>query len=105
MQVILLERIEKLGQMGDIVKVKPGYARNYLLPRKIAVDATPENVKMMERRRARYEAELVQREADISAKIEAMTSNVLNHLMRLKRTARSLRRLLPRPPSRPSSSR
>ena len=36
MQVILLERIEKLGQMGDVVKVKPGYARNFLLPKKKA---------------------------------------------------------------------
>ena len=40
MDVILLERVEKLGQMGDVVSVKPGYARNYLLPRRKALRAT-----------------------------------------------------------------
>ena len=44
MQVILLERVEKLGQMGDVVKVKDGFARNFLLPRKKALRATKENV-------------------------------------------------------------
>ena len=43
MEVILLERIEKLGQMGDIVTVKPGFARNYLLPRKKALRLTDAN--------------------------------------------------------------
>ena len=45
MDVILLERIEKLGQMGDVVTVKPGFARNYLLPQKKAMRATEENRK------------------------------------------------------------
>ena len=40
MEVVLLERIERLGQMGDVVDVKPGYARNYLLPQKKALRAT-----------------------------------------------------------------
>ncbi len=44
MQVILLERVESLGQMGDVVNVKPGYARNFLLPRQKALRATKENV-------------------------------------------------------------
>ena len=43
MEVILLERIEKLGQMGDVVKVKAGFARNYLLPQKKALRATDSN--------------------------------------------------------------
>ena len=43
MEVILLERIEKLGQMGDTVKVKPGFARNFLLPQKKALRNTKEN--------------------------------------------------------------
>ena len=47
MEVILLERIEKLGQMGDIVKVKPGFARNYLLPRKLAIPATADAINTM----------------------------------------------------------
>lgn len=44
MEVILLERIEALGQMGDVVKVKPGYARNFLLPHRKAMRATKENL-------------------------------------------------------------
>ena len=44
MEVILLERIEKLGQMGEVVKVKPGFARNYLLPQKKALRATKTNM-------------------------------------------------------------
>jgi large subunit ribosomal protein L9 len=43
-ELILLERVEKLGQMGQLVKVRPGYARNYLLPRKKAMRATKDNL-------------------------------------------------------------
>ena len=57
MQVILLERIEKLGQMGDVVTVKPGYARNYLLPQRKARRATNENLAQFEQQRAQLEAE------------------------------------------------
>ena len=46
MEVILLERVEKLGQMGDVVKVKPGYARNFLLPQRKAMRATAENLQL-----------------------------------------------------------
>ena len=55
MEVILLERIEKLGGMGDIVGVKDGYARNFLLPRKKALRATPENMARFEREREALE--------------------------------------------------
>ena len=55
MEVILLERIEKLGGMGDIVGVKDGYARNFLLPRKKALRATPENMQRFEREREALE--------------------------------------------------
>jgi len=48
MKVILKQDVEKLGKSGDVVKVAPGYARNYLMPRKIAVEATPGNLKIME---------------------------------------------------------
>ena len=57
MQIILLERVEKLGQMGDLVNVKPGYARNYLLPQGKALRANKANL-------ARFESERAQREAD-----------------------------------------
>jgi large subunit ribosomal protein L9 len=55
MQVILLERVVNLGQLGDIVKVKPGYARNYLIPHGKAKRATEANVAEFERRRAELE--------------------------------------------------
>ena len=57
MQVILMQRIEKLGQMGDIVSVKPGFARNYLLPQKKAMRATQENLARFETQRSQLEAE------------------------------------------------
>lgn len=56
MEIILLERVEKLGQMGDVVNVKPGFARNYLLPRRKALRATPENLEAFEKQRAELEA-------------------------------------------------
>src|SRR5690625_3525678 len=56
MQVVLLERIEKLGQMGDVVTVKSGYARNFLLPQGKALRSTEANLKRFERERAQLEA-------------------------------------------------
>lgn len=56
MEVILLERVEKLGQMGEVVRVKPGYARNYLLPQKKALRANKDNMAVFERQRAELEA-------------------------------------------------
>ena len=65
MQIILLERVEKLGQMGDLVNVKPGYARNYLLPQGKALRANKANLE-------RFESEKAQREADnLSRRVEA----------------------------------
>lgn len=49
MQIILQEDVDKLGHRGDVVTVKPGYARNYLLPNKFAIEATPGNMKALER--------------------------------------------------------
>ena len=49
MQIILQEDVEKLGHRGDVVTVKPGYARNFLLPNKVAIEATPGNMKALER--------------------------------------------------------
>ena len=55
MNVILLESVENLGSIGDLVKVKPGYGRNYLLPQGKAALATPANIKAIEARRAELE--------------------------------------------------
>ena len=57
MQIILLEHVEKLGQMGDVVSVKPGFARNYLLPQGKALRANEENLRVFEARRAQLEEE------------------------------------------------
>jgi large subunit ribosomal protein L9 len=64
MEVILLERVEKLGQMGDVVKVRPGFARNFLLPRKKALRANEANKKVFEAQRADLEARNLERRKD-----------------------------------------
>ncbi len=55
MDIILMESVEGLGQIGDLVKVKPGYARNFLLPRKLAVEASLRNVKELEHQKRQLE--------------------------------------------------
>jgi large subunit ribosomal protein L9 len=67
MDVILLQRIESLGQMGDVVKVKPGFARNYLLPEKKAMRATKENLAFFEKQRAQLEAQNLKLRTDAEA--------------------------------------
>lgn len=67
MDVILLERIERLGQMGDVVKVKPGFARNFLLPRKKALRATDENLAVFSAKRAELEASNLKRKGEAEA--------------------------------------
>jgi large subunit ribosomal protein L9 len=64
MEVILLERVEKLGAIGDVVKVKDGFARNYLLPRKKALRANDNNRKLFEANRARIEEDNASRRGD-----------------------------------------
>ena len=73
MDVILLERIEKLGQMGDVVTVKSGYARNFLLPQKKALRATDSNRVQFESQRTQLEAENLKRRQEaeaVASKIE-----------------------------------
>src|SRR5437016_12844649 len=74
--VILLERVEKLGQMGQIVKVKPGFARNYLLPQKKAMRATKDNLAYFETQRAQLEAHNLERKSEageVGGKLEGLT--------------------------------
>jgi large subunit ribosomal protein L9 len=61
MDIILLERVEKLGQIGDLVSVKSGFARNYLLPQGKAVFASKENIKLFEERKSQLEGENIAR--------------------------------------------
>ena len=80
MDVILLERIEKLGQMGDIVTVKSGYARNFLLPQKKAMRATGNNKAVFEQQRTQLEADnLVRRQEaeSVAGKIDGIDVTII----------------------------
>jgi large subunit ribosomal protein L9 len=72
MQIILLERIGRLGQMGDVVNVKDGYARNFLLPQKKALRATEENLARFEKERTQLEA----RDLELKKEAEAVASKL-----------------------------
>lgn len=67
MKIILLERVEKLGHIGQLLNVKPGYARNYLLPRKKALRATAANIAYYETRKAQIEADNLKRKDEAQA--------------------------------------
>ncbi|MEM7310615.1 MAG: 50S ribosomal protein L9 [Planctomycetota bacterium] len=71
-QVLLRESVKDLGKVGDVVDVAAGYARNYLVPRRIAVEATDENKKMMTRRRALVDAQEAALAADVAARVAAL---------------------------------
>lgn len=76
MEVILLERVEKLGQMGEVVNVKPGYARNFLLPQKKALRATKHNLSHFDTQRAQLEAVNLQRREEaesVAAQVQELT--------------------------------
>ena len=80
MEVILLERIEKLGQMGDVVNVKTGFARNYLLPQNKALRKTKQNLSRFESERAQLEADNLTRKNEaenIAGKLENMNFTII----------------------------
>jgi len=72
MQVILLERVAKLGQMGEVVDVKPGYARNFLLPQGKALSASAQNIADFESRKAQLEAQNLETKAEAEAMAEKL---------------------------------
>jgi len=74
MEILLLEDMENLGARGEIVRVKAGYGRNYLLPRKFALAATPSNQKMIEQQRKSLLKREAAEKASASAKAEALKS-------------------------------
>ena len=79
-ELVLLERVEKLGQMGQVVNVRPGYARNYLLPQKKALRATKENLAYFETQRTQLEATNLQRKSEageVATKLEGLTVVVI----------------------------
>ena len=72
MEVILREHVNHLGRRGEVIKVADGYARNYLLPRKLALPVTPGNVKQIERERRKLDA----REAEEKGQAEALAASL-----------------------------
>ena len=81
MKVILNENIETLGHIGDIVKVAPGYARNYLLPKKLAVPATEGNAKALEhamRQFAYKKSKALEASKNLMGKLEALSINLVH---------------------------
>ena len=80
MEVLLREAVDKLGNRGDVVKVKPGYARNYLLPKKIAVPVTPGNMKQLEIEKRNYERKQLESKSiaeEAKGKLEEMEITIL----------------------------
>ncbi len=71
-EVLLRDKVENLGHCGDVVKVAAGYARNYLLPKRLAITATAENKKMMARRRSRIDLEIAARSAEVQKRVDAL---------------------------------
>ncbi|MBE7636998.1 50S ribosomal protein L9 [Sneathiella sp. P13V-1] len=76
MEIILLERVEKLGQMGDVVSVKNGYARNFLLPQGKALRANKANLEVFENKRAQLEADNLKRKDDAASVAERLDGEV-----------------------------
>ena len=77
MNVILLDNVENLGNIGDMVKVKPGYGRNFLIPHGKAALATPENMKAIEKRRAELEKAAAEDTAAAKLRLDSITGTEL----------------------------
>jgi large subunit ribosomal protein L9 len=77
MEVILLDKVGKLGGIGDVVAVKPGFARNFLIPNKKAVMATKANLASFEERRAELEAQAAERKAAAEVRAQSLEGKVV----------------------------
>jgi len=79
MQIILLEKVANVGNLGDVVKVKQGYARNYLIPQGKAKRATPENIKQIEEKRVELEriaGEKLTQAQELATKVEGLALSI-----------------------------
>ena len=83
MEVILLERIEKIGKLGDVVKVKDGFARNYLLPQKKALRANKENIAIYEKQKKIYE----EKNAALLKEVQSIAKNMTNLSISIRKQA------------------
>ena len=77
-EVLLRENIRDLGRCGDVVRVRPGYARNYLIPKRLAVAASEDNKRLMLRRRTRLDAEEAVRTVELDARVAALSGLALS---------------------------
>jgi large subunit ribosomal protein L9 len=79
-EVILMQRVDKLGQMGELVKVRPGYARNFLLPQGKAIRANKDNLARFERERAQLEAQNIKRREEaerVAERVHGLTVTII----------------------------
>jgi large subunit ribosomal protein L9 len=77
MQVILIQDVNNLGGTNELVTVKPGYGRNYLIPNKLAVEASPSNLKMMEEKKKQFEKKEAKLLAEINSVIAALSDGLI----------------------------
>ena len=75
-ELILMQRVDKLGQMGELVKVRPGYARNFLLPSGKAIRASKANLERFERERAQLEAQNIKRREEAERVTRAVEDDI-----------------------------
>ncbi len=87
-ELLLRDNVKGLGRCGDVVKVSTGYARNYLIPNRIAIQATEENKRNMVRRRERLDLEESARNQEYEARVEALNNLVLTSPQRADETGR-----------------
>lgn len=87
-ELLLRDHVKGLGRCGDIVKVSTGYARNYLIPNRIAIEASEENKHNMVRRRERLDLEESQRSQEYEARVEALSKLTLTSKQRADETGR-----------------
>src|SRR5687767_2800153 len=82
MEVLLRDHVESLGECGDVVAVAPGFARNYLFPQRLAVEATEDNKKQMVRRKVTLQAEAAVKHEEMEAWISALSGVTLSTVER-----------------------
>ncbi len=81
-EVLLRENVQHLGKCGDVVRVRPGYARNFLYPNNLATLATDENKRLMARKRVRLDAEERKRDEEIDARVNSLNGIALECVMK-----------------------
>ncbi len=81
-EVLLREHVSPLGKCGDVVRVKPGYARNYLFPNKLATEVTEENKRLLARKRSRLDVEDKKRDEEIDKRVQALMGTVVTCTMK-----------------------